>query len=563
MALETFVSAGPGVPGCVRCRSQAGLEVKARQGHAGHLLPSGTGLLMFGCAVAAQISRPRQLRQPGRVSVHRLAEASDATLESALGLDYSKLESLLKEEDFKAADAETRRLLIQMCGKEAEKRGWIYFTEVKTIPEEDMRTLETLWQQHSQGKFGFCQQRKAWKQVRGQFDKFAEQVSWFTDTWKNRNWPDEFIYTLEAPVGHLPLTNCIRGAQVLEELLSHPAIENMKVTKVKKAAAASASTASEQGVGEAWPAIRTFNAVGSRHPGANVGAVGHMPGAVPGRARSPPGPVPGMSGVMRSHGPMSPSSQNGARPAYGSNTPTLVGSQRSMVQPQPTPVRSEGARDPREREAVQSVQASRASSVEGGHFRTPSQESHRSSKGPSRVSGSYGAPTHGSLGLQMGPGGPPRSRDESRAAFSSRSPSADSGLHKMQNNLQQSRQQMQEVEQTIAAMKGALESSKDMLKSLKGPAIEQPPLGELPAFDGGYENVLQRLQQHLRDQQAQQHELLTQLTARWEARFTALEQALSSSLEVATVATTSMNERLRRILSLGEVLEGAVERAGA
>ncbi|CAJ1358438.1 unnamed protein product [Effrenium voratum] len=303
-----------------------------------------------------------------------------------------------------------------------------------------------------------------------------------------------------------------------------------------------------------WQAPRAM------HPGANVGAVGHMPGAVPGRARSPPGPVPGMSGVMRSHGPMSPSSQNGARPAYGSNTPTLVGSQRSMVQPQPTPVRSEGARDPREREAVQSVQASRASSVEGGHFRTPSQESHRSSKGPSRVSGSYGAPTHGSLGLQMGPGGPPRSRDESRAAFSSRSPSADSGLHKMQNNLQQSRQQMQEVEQTIAAMKGALESSKDMLKSLKGPAIEQPPLGELPAFDGGYENVLQRLQQHLRDQQAQQHELLTQLTARWEARFTALEQALSSSLEVATVATTSMNERLRRILSLGEVLEGAVER---
>lgn len=36
------------------------------------------------------------------------------------------------------------------------------------------------------------------------------------DTWKNRNWPDEFIYNVEAPVGHLPLTNCIRGAQVLE-----------------------------------------------------------------------------------------------------------------------------------------------------------------------------------------------------------------------------------------------------------------------------------------------------------------------------------------------------------
>lgn len=94
--------------------------------------------------------------------------------------------------------------------------------------------MEMLWQVHSQGRFGFVQQRKIWKKVRGQFDKFAEAVGWFTDTWKNRNWPDEFIYSLEAPVGHLPLTNCIRGAQVLEELLSHPAIENKKAKAVKK-----------------------------------------------------------------------------------------------------------------------------------------------------------------------------------------------------------------------------------------------------------------------------------------------------------------------------------------
>ena len=99
---------------------------------------------------------------------------------------------------------------------------------------QDMNTMEMLWQVHSKARFGFVQQRKIWKKVRGQFDKFAEAVGWFTDTWKNRNWPDEFIYSLEAPVGHLPLTNCIRGAQVLEELLSHPAIENKKAKAVKK-----------------------------------------------------------------------------------------------------------------------------------------------------------------------------------------------------------------------------------------------------------------------------------------------------------------------------------------
>ena len=51
------------------------------------------------------------------------------------------------------------------------------------MPERDMDTLETLWQQNSNGKFGFVQQRKIWRKVRGQFDKFAEAVSWFTATW--------------------------------------------------------------------------------------------------------------------------------------------------------------------------------------------------------------------------------------------------------------------------------------------------------------------------------------------------------------------------------------------
>lgn len=60
-------------------------------------------------------------------------------MESDLGLDYGKLEELLKAQDFKAADAETRKLLIAMAGKEATKRGWVYFAEVKQIPEKETR----------------------------------------------------------------------------------------------------------------------------------------------------------------------------------------------------------------------------------------------------------------------------------------------------------------------------------------------------------------------------------------------------------------------------------------
>lgn len=161
-------------------------------------------------------------------------EKPSPELLSEKGVDYSVFNETLASGDFKAADAESRRLLIELAGPAAVKRGWVYFAEVKTFPETDMKTMDALWRFYSDNKFGFTEQRKVWNktEVRGQFDKFAEEVSWFTDTWTNRNWPDEFVYDkVEAVKGHLPLTNCIRGAQVLQELMEHPAFEKKKKVK--------------------------------------------------------------------------------------------------------------------------------------------------------------------------------------------------------------------------------------------------------------------------------------------------------------------------------------------
>lgn len=213
----------------------------------------GTILVSGALAVATAGRRRRAQHVARRQSNAAVSQASSAdleeqdgvALESDLGIDYSQLRELLQAKDFKAADAETRSLLIKMSGEEAIKRGWIYWAEVKRIPEKDMSTLEGLWQLHSEGKFGFAQQRKIWRKQRGQFDKFALEVSWFTAPWTNRNWPDEFVYTMEAPVGHLPLTNCIRGAQVLQELLDHPAVASKKAAAVKKSPAPAADSSGE------------------------------------------------------------------------------------------------------------------------------------------------------------------------------------------------------------------------------------------------------------------------------------------------------------------------------
>lgn len=38
-----------------------------------------------------------------------------------------------------------------------------------------------------------------------------------------RKWPAEFTYTEEGPKGHLPLTNALRGTQLIEAIFEHPA----------------------------------------------------------------------------------------------------------------------------------------------------------------------------------------------------------------------------------------------------------------------------------------------------------------------------------------------------
>ena len=39
-----------------------------------------------------------------------------------------------------------------------------------------------------------------------------------------RKWPTEFFYKEDAPKGHLPLTNALRGTRLFEAILEHPAI---------------------------------------------------------------------------------------------------------------------------------------------------------------------------------------------------------------------------------------------------------------------------------------------------------------------------------------------------
>ncbi len=143
-------------------------------------------------------------------------------LRSERGIDYTSLQQQLVEKDFFAADRLTLEKLCELASPAAVQRKWLYFSEVENFPVADLQTINTLWFIHSQGKFGFSVQLELWLSLNKNWEKLWDKIGWKT----GNNWtryPKEFTWDLSAPVGHLPLSNQLRGVRVIASLLSHPA----------------------------------------------------------------------------------------------------------------------------------------------------------------------------------------------------------------------------------------------------------------------------------------------------------------------------------------------------
>lgn len=146
-------------------------------------------------------------------------------LKSESGIDYRPLEHLLAIQDLQAADHMTLQKMCELAGNNAIQRKWLYFTEVENFPITDLQTINNLWLVHCEGKFGFSVQREIWLSLNKNWDNLWVKIGWK----RGNNWtryPQEFTWNLEAPRGHLPLSNQLRGVRVIASLLSHPAWSN-------------------------------------------------------------------------------------------------------------------------------------------------------------------------------------------------------------------------------------------------------------------------------------------------------------------------------------------------
>nr|QUE30069.1 Ycf53 [Porphyrostromium boryanum] len=130
---------------------------------------------------------------------------------------YLELQDLLITNNFQEADKLTSKILCMLAN--TMSRGWLYFSDVKQISQLDLKLLDNLWRIYSKGRFGFSVQRQIWLANGQDWNLLWDKIGWRQNDTLCR-YPEEFNWTLKAPVGHLPLSNQLRGIQMLKALFN-------------------------------------------------------------------------------------------------------------------------------------------------------------------------------------------------------------------------------------------------------------------------------------------------------------------------------------------------------
>ena len=120
-------------------------------------------------------------------------------LNSEKGIDYTRLRDLLKAGRWKEADQETQERMLQVTNRSQE--GWFRPQDLRNFPCADLKTIDQLWVQGSQGSYGFSIQKEIYigsgamledfrvKDFRSDIvlKKFRDQIGW------NRNSVNLFV----------------------------------------------------------------------------------------------------------------------------------------------------------------------------------------------------------------------------------------------------------------------------------------------------------------------------------------------------------------------------------
>ena len=142
---------------------------------------------------------------------------------SDIDINYEDLQLMLVEQKFEEADRLTSSYLRKLAGKLAEKRGYVFYSEVNNMSGKYLKTIDRLWTIYSTGRFGFSIQAKILKSVGKKYELMWPKIGWKKEGLWTR-YPGSFRWSLDAPDVHMPLINQLRGVRLMDSILKHPAI---------------------------------------------------------------------------------------------------------------------------------------------------------------------------------------------------------------------------------------------------------------------------------------------------------------------------------------------------
>jgi len=97
-------------------------------------------------------------RSSTSVIANREVSSSEPLLISSTSVNYTKLRTLLSSGKWQEANQETWNVMCQAAHKNL---GSVLSTEdIKQISCDDLQIIDSLWQQHSQGRYGFSAQNQ-------------------------------------------------------------------------------------------------------------------------------------------------------------------------------------------------------------------------------------------------------------------------------------------------------------------------------------------------------------------------------------------------------------------
>ena len=113
-------------------------------------------------------------KQPVELLKENIQTNSDDII-SEVGVDYRKLQDLLKQQRWQEADLETESIMLQIMG--CSEKGYLSPDDISNFPCADLRSIDQLWTSYSSERFGFSVQKQIWIDFIQRIESFVSVVT--------------------------------------------------------------------------------------------------------------------------------------------------------------------------------------------------------------------------------------------------------------------------------------------------------------------------------------------------------------------------------------------------